>query len=539
MRTGPSLGLWLALVLYAALAFFTVRAVAPVGEVDIGWALATPPKVLVQWAPPVESAANGALGPLEARQTRPLESLVLGPARIPLAINAYTGGAADWPARLARALTGLRGAGVATNVALGALLLALAHRFLRFHGTPTSSGAAALLLATDWSFVFFKKVLGGTELLLQVAGLLVIWALWSRRWKGGRHGTAAIALGVGLGLGAKATFAGTLLAFGAAALLTRRDRPAVNPPAPVHLGWLVAVPLLCVSPLVLSFGHHALLGDVPRIVSHDTLGLQSGRLLSGGHLGREAAANVGRFFGNPLAWLADAWGTVPVEPLAPLRLVTLALGAAGALMEWRHRTRSPSAALLRYLSLAVPMQGAVLFLLNRDLHHLAQATVPLALLVALGADRVAAEYTRPRSPGRAVLLAVLVAPAMAAGVGQLLATDGVVRTARARTFTADGQAALVDLLRTHGVTRLVVNDYELYGAIEELAPEIAVTHGWGAVSRKDRDLAGLRAAAKGGYYLIVRPSAPFIYDWSAPDVGVRVGELSDGSGNWAELRRVE
>ena len=182
MKTGPSLGLWVALFLYGVLTFGTVRAVGFVGEVDIGWALATPPRVLVQWRPPVESEEGGEWGPLEARQTRPLESLVVGSTRIPLAINAYTGGAPDWPARLARAVTGARGAGVAVHVVFGALLLALTHRFLRFHGTATAAGGVALLLASDWAFVFFKKVLGGTEILLQTAGLLVLWSLWSRRW---------------------------------------------------------------------------------------------------------------------------------------------------------------------------------------------------------------------------------------------------------------------------------------------------------------------------------------------------------------------
>ncbi len=539
MKTGPSIGLWIALVLYAVLAFTTVRAVGFVGEVDIGWALAEPPKVLAQWEPPLDSAVGGDLGVLQARQTRPLESLRGDGWRLPLAVNAYTSGLPDWPARAARAVTGERGAGVAMTVALGGLLLALAHRFLRFHGTPTSAGAVALLLASDWVFVFFKKVLGGTELLLQAAGLLVIWALWSRRWKGGRHGTLAIAIGVGLGLAAKITFAGTLAAFAVAAWLTRRDRPNVFPPAPLRLAVLCVVPLACLAPELVSLGHHAALGDVPRIVSHDTLGLQGGRLFDGAHLGREAFANLWRYVGNPLGWLADAWGTTPVQALSLGRGLTLTLGVAGAAMEWWHRTRSPSAALLRFLSLAVPIQIAALFLLNHDLHHLAEASVPLALLTALGVDRVASEVTRPRSPTRAFLLALLVLPAVGAGALQLRATDAVVRTARARTFTADGQAALASFLRAHDVHRLVVNDYELYGTLEQLVPEVEVVHGWGAVSRKQRSVEGLTAAAKGGYYLIVRPSAPFIYNWSAKDVGVPVGALADDSGVWAELRRVD
>ncbi|MSQ02243.1 MAG: hypothetical protein EXR71_10205 [Myxococcales bacterium] len=533
------MGLWLALFLYGVLVFGTVRAVGLVGEVDIGWALAAPPRVLVQWSPPIESESGGEWALFEARQTRPLESLVLGAVRLPLATNSYTGGAPDWPARLARAATGAREAGVVVHVLFGALLLALAHRFLRFHGTPAAAGGVALLLASDWVFVFFKKVLGGTEILLQTAGLLVLWSLWSRRWKGGRHGTVALALGVGLGLGAKVTFVATLVAFGIAAMLTRWDRPNMRAPERVRPSLLVTLPLLCVAPLVVSWVHHLTLGGLPEVISHDTLDLQLRRLTTGTSMGRESVVNLTRFLGNPVAWLGDAWGTVAVDAVSGPRLITLALAAAGALIEWRSRTQSPSAALLRFLSLAVPLQLGLLFLLNRDLHHLAQATVPLALLVALGADRVAGELARPRSTLRAIVTSLCLAPAVFAGLQQLRGTDGIVRTARAHSFTTDGQLALTELLRENGVQRLVVANYELYGLLEQLVPEVEVVHGWGAVSRKDKDLGGLRAIGQGGHYLWVRPSAPFIYDWRAEGVGPRVGAIGDGEHTWAELFRVE
>jgi hypothetical protein len=531
--------LFAALVAYLALAFSSAGAVGAVGEVRASWALPTPPTVLVQWSPPVESNAGGTLGPFEARQTRPTESLRLGDLRLPLAVNAYTGGAPDWPARAARALTGSRAAGAATTVLLGGLLLTLAHRFLRFHGTPAAAAAAAALLATDWVFVFFKRVLGGTELLLQTAGLLVLWSLWSRRWKGGRHGTLALALGVGLGLGAKVTFVGTLVAVAAAAALTRWDRPAMKPPERVRLAWLVGLPLLAVSPLVWSAVHHALLPEGPRVVSHDTLGLQVGRLLDGATMGREAFVNLGRFFGNPTAWMADAWGTRPVSGFSALRVLALAVAVAGTALEWKNRTRSPSAALLRFLSLLVPLQVGALFALNHDLHHLAQATVPLALWTALGAERVAAELSRARSPLRTAATLLFVFPSLLAGVQQLRQTDALVRTATSRTFTADGQLALAEMLREAGVKRVVVTDYELCGVLEEVVPDVEVVHGWGAVSRGERDVAALRATVGDDHYLRVRASAPLVYNWRADDVGVRVAALSDGRSNWAELYRVE
>jgi hypothetical protein len=540
---------------YILLSATTVRGAGLVGEVTASWARPSPPVVLARAVSPAVNA--NALGPLVALQTRPTERVVLGPgaqpwAEVPLAVNAYTGGVPDWPARGSRALASAvaeaRGspdpgavglaAGRATVVGLGLALLALAHRFLRFHGSEVAASLAAFMLATDWSFVAYRRLLGGTEVLLQAAGLLVLWALWSRRWKGGRHGTVAIALGIGLGLHAKATFVPTLAAMGIAALATRRDRAPMLPPAGVRPTLLVGIPLLLVSPLLLAAAHHALL-DEPLIRSHDTIGMQVGRLGRLASQGRESLDNLAAFLGHPLSFFSRAYGTVPAPAFSAARTLTFTLAAAGAVLEWRARTPSPSAALLRFLSVAVPLQLILLFAANRDLHHLAQATTMLALLLALGCERLAAVVTPPRSWARAGLAAAMALPACAAGIAELVRTDAVLATGRVGTFTADGQAAVVAMLRRHAVQRLVCSDYEIYGVIEALAPEIEVTHTWGAHSRGERDLGALRQLAQGGHYLSLRASAPFIYNWRARLEPGPVDALSDGRDNWAELYRVE
>ncbi|MFN7144234.1 MAG: hypothetical protein ACK4YP_10685, partial [Myxococcota bacterium] len=405
---------------------------------------------------------------------------------------------------------------------------------------------------TDWCFVFYRKVLGGTEILLQAAGLLFLWALWSRRWKGGVHGTVALAAGVGLGLLAKVTFVATLGAFAVAILLTRWDHPALKPPRRVHPGVLVGIPLLCVAPLLVANVHQALL-PVPEIPSHDTLGLQLGRLVRGwthGAPSREGGQNLLYFLGNPNAFFAPAYGAVPVPPNSVLRVVGLGVVAVGAALEWRDRARTAAGALLRFLSLFVPLQIGLLWLANRDLHHLAQATVPLALLVGLAVERVAATSAPPRSLARAVAAGILASPLVLAGAAHLAQTDGVVATGRSPTFTEAGQAALVDLLRANAVTDLVAADYELYGMLEARAPEIPVTHAWGAVARGAGGPDVLRLAS-GRWFLAVRDSAPMVYNWS-PDarnvaraaatagvVATPVATLGDGDDVWATLYRVE
>ena len=81
------------------------------------------------------------------------------------------------------------------------------------------------------------------------------------------------------------------------------------------------------------------------------------------------------------------------------------------------------------------------------------------------------------------------------------------------TFTERGQQDLIALLRAHDVQRLGACDYELYGVLETRAPDIAVTHGWGAASRvRGEALPGLLQQVAGGHFLVVSASAPMIYN---------------------------
>lgn len=541
------LGLGLAVAVYLGLAAGTVNGVGLVGEVAASWAVPEPPRVLVDLDPPTEGVAR--VGPFEARETRPTTSLVLGEFRLPLTVNAYTGGPADWPARAARALTGDWRAGVATHVALGLLFLVLMHRFLRFHATESAAGAAALALAADWSFVYYRKVLGGTEVLLHAAGLLVVWALWSRRWRGGVHGTVAIAVGVGLGLLAKATFVATLGAIAVTALLMRWDRAALKPPDAVRPWVLVSIPLALTAPLWLAAG---LVGALPgpHVVSHDTLALQFARLVQPAP-DRETWANLIYFLGNPLASFAPALGAAPAPPLSALRALAGGVLAAGTVLAWRRPDPAPASALLRFISVLAPLQTLALLLANRDLHHLAQATPSWAMWLGLAADRVAGEWAPPRSPLRGVVATLGVLPAVFAGALQLRGTDAVLATAPRSTFTRAGQEELVGMLREAKVRRLVTSDYEVYGTIEALAPEIETVHTWGAISRGGVDRAAILGLAAGGHYLALRPTAPMIYTWSpgprdvarlaegAPWTATEVGRLTDAEGAWATLYRVE
>lgn len=521
-------GLALALALYGLLAVFTVREVGVVGEVAIGWGLGRPPAVLVQLDPPLWAdgatppTAGHALGPLVASQVRPVEGLRLGPLALPLAINVYTGGLADWPARLVYALTASTGAVQVLHLLLGGLLIALVHRFLRFHGSPLSATLAACLLAADAGFQLYRKALGGTELLLQAAGLLCLWSLWSRRWAGGKLALFGLGLGVGLGLVAKATFAITLLALVLTTLIMRWDRPAMRPPLPQRW-WSALLPVVVLTlPLAMTWLHHALyVPPDPHVHSHDFQGVQLQRVL--GFLtgdrapAREQWANLSYWAGNPFAFLGPAYGAAAPAAWTPWRVVAWVSLLAGAALAWRQRHPSPQEALVRFLSVYLPLQLGLLLLVARDLHHLAQATPTLAILGGLALDRLASVGTPARSLPRARNALLFALPWLGTGIGAAWSADRALASIPSPTFSESGQRAIVELLRGHGVERLVACDYELYGMLELRAPEIQVEHAWAAASIKsDRDTAitGLLRRAAGAHLLVVRPTAPLIYNLS-------------------------
>lgn len=557
-RWRPVLPLLVAILAYTILSSLIANDLGIVGEVALGWALDRPPRVLASvdpllWADgAAEPTAGHRAGPLIASQVRPLEQLDLGLLTLPLAINRYTGGLPDWPSRLLFLLTGSVPAVLIFHVGLGGLLLGLVHRFLRFHGTGISAGIAALLLATDWAFLFYKRALGGTEVALQAALLLCLWGLWSRRWGHGRHGLWPLALGAGLGLSAKLTFAVPLAGLLLVALITRWDHPTNNAPPPARPLPLLAAFLAFLLPLVITAIHHRWVPLAPHIQSHDFPDLQLQRVinaLSGGPSpAREGLINLYYWAMEPLGFFTVAYQAEDTGGLRPWRLAGWLLVIAGAVLAWRDRHPTPSEALLRFMGLLVVVQVLGLWLVARDLHHLAMLAPMVAIFAGLALAQLGAIAAPPRSRARAALACGLALPWVVAGVQDAVHTDAVLAQIETPTFTERGQRALVELLRAEGVERLVASDYELYGMIEIRAPEIAVTHGWGATShQRAAVLPALLEQAAGGHLLVVKASAPMVYNLrpsrpqlvsAAQALGLEIERAAELPGGAAVLYRV-
>jgi hypothetical protein len=255
--------------------------------------------------------------------------------------------------------------------------------------------------------------------------------------------------------------------------------------------------------------------DAPVLRSHDGAGLQLQRLwqgLSSGTQDRENLTNTLYFFGNPLAFFGPAYGAEAQPPLSMLRVFSFGAVLGGVVLAWRWPQQSPADALLRFLSMLLPLQLGIILLLNRDMHHLGQLSVGMAMLSGLAADRLAGQFA-PRGLIRRFLAIFLLLPAMAAGVGQLWRSDRVLATIPVPTFTHGGQQKLAEMVTKAGVTQLYVADYESYGSLELLLPDLSITQLWPAVAGGLRGPAILERA-KGAHFLVLRASAPMIYNWN-------------------------
>ena len=180
------LPLLLAILVFVVLQWFSFREMGIVGEVSIGWHSGQPPQVLshtspVAWADGMQTPNSSKVwGPLISSETRPTERLQLGSLELPLAINNYTGGIVDWPARILHFMTGSMKLVQYWHILLGIGVIILLHQFLYRYSSWQAAAVASMWLATDWGFAFYKRALGATEVGLQIGWILCMWACLQR-----------------------------------------------------------------------------------------------------------------------------------------------------------------------------------------------------------------------------------------------------------------------------------------------------------------------------------------------------------------------
>jgi 4-amino-4-deoxy-L-arabinose transferase-like glycosyltransferase len=428
-----------------------------------------------------------------------------------LAINSYTGGLADWPSRFFAASGASLETTMIVHTLLAAVLVILTHRFLRIHGSLIAAAATALLLSTDWIFVFFHRALGGTEVLLQACTLLCLWAVWSRRWAGGRHGLTGLALGIGLGLMAKLTFILTVVALALTTLFMRWDKPRLRPPLPDR-PWILALALtLPMIPMFITWIHHHLAMPIS-IPSHDYPGLQFDRVwatLSGeARPARESLSALVSYFGDSCSFLSAAWQAEAPAAFSLWRVLGWLLVIAGCGIAWRDQHGSPRLALTRFCSVFLLLQIGIIWLVARDLHHLAVTTPTLMILAGLSLEIVAGMITPPKSLARWAWVLLLVCPWMFSGIQSIHTTDGVLTSIERPTVSKSGQQELVRLLQQNNVQRVITMDYETAGALDLLLPHVEFNHAWLRIAQERSSLLPSLVSQACGSHMLVIPNAP-------------------------------
>ena len=462
--------------------FFLCFPIGLVGEVTPMWAEA--PRVLISTTP-IQDSILAEFGALQLRATRPILSFY----GIPISLNMYTSALPDWPHFLVYRLSQSPFAVQLSQLIFSLGFLFILQRKLRPLFSQSWILLFLLLLISDWNFSFYKKALGNTEILLQLSWVLCIIAL--HQWHRKDDGSSLLGWGIGLGLLAKITFVLNLFPITIGLVLIR----------PKQFSWKkILLPIsLCSLPFLLTLG--LFWGQELPIQSHDFFALQWERIqqaLSGGNSSnREKSGNLWLWLLDPLPFLHQAYQVQNIATHWLLRgfglLIVLGLF-------WRKRNSK----MLMILGVVTLAQILVLSFIAKDLHHLAMVT-PLfyLLLIFLWKENIDLGWK----------ISICILPFFAGNMQVLFDSSRHLSAVQTPSFSVESQQKMATLLQKHQVQKLLTMDYEIYGVLEVLAPEISVTHSWGAISHERmKALPQLLQESKDGHLLVLRSSSGMIYN---------------------------
>jgi len=449
-----------------------------VGEVAIGWS--QNPNVLVQTNPSQYDLGED-WGMFRARETRPTEELILGSYHLPIMINGYTSALPDWPSRVLYALLPNPSILKLWHIALGGLLLLLILRaFPKRIAFPMS-----ILLATDWSFLIYKHLLGGTEICLQLATIGLLWVVYHRKDWGW-----FIFWGL-VGIQAKITFVFVLLPTLLCIFLFRLSLPQKNMVRGLCAGGILLLPFL------ISAVHHTQITEHVR--SHDTLTMQWARIAEAFQFSnrtalREQGQNVWYWLLDPIGFYEHIYQIK--HPHTYIRNIRI-FGWLCLIICLFQRRKDKHV----WLWSAV-LCAQILFIIigPKDLHHFAMIVPTFALWAAvlLGTEK------------RKIMW---IAPFLCSSILFNIQTDQLFSKITIPTFSASKQQQLISYMQQYKINRLLTLDYEIYGLLEYHQQDIDIIHGWPAIShQRYRALPHLLEELHDGHVIILKASMPMIYN---------------------------
>ena len=477
MSNCRTISIMLIVLTYTLIQGVCFQEVGAAGEVAIGWS--STPNVVVN-THPIEYDNGAPWGIFHARETRPTETVHIGEFSIPITINSYTSAIPDWPSFILYTISESPSLIRGFHIVLGGVLLLLC--FSLFGGQL--SFVMALLLATDWMFLFYKQILGGTELCLQLASMGILWVMVHKRSWGW------LIFWMAWGLQAKITFVFVIVPVIVTIGIFQIKLPFT------HIKRSLGVGALLIIPLLISAYHHIDTSNVVR--SHDTWAMQWNRIVmafsgSTTEALREQSINLWHWMVHPLSFyeriyeLPSSW-----EWISWIRSIGWILCGYTVILHRKNPQIRMYSTLFVFLVLSICFGP-------KDLHHYAMIAPFWAFWVA--------KIVQQRQWN------VLYAPFVASGLLFIVHTDTVLEQVQVPTFNTTKQRELQEMLTQQKVEKLVTMDYEVYGLLEYQQQEITVLHGWGAISHKRyHALPELLLAAKGGHLIVLESSMPMRYN---------------------------
>ena len=376
-----------------------------------------------------------------------------------------------------------------------------------------------LWMMNDWSFLFYKKALGTTEIGLQWALMLSVLILLQPK----RFNTKYLAGVIGMGIWCKVTFALAVLPLlGLLYWIPKEDRARYG----IHILFGAVIGLL--PHLLLLYWTSQI--DIP-VRSHDFWTLQWERILSaltGGNTSiREQNWNVWTWLFDPLQFFTKAYGVASI-PWHGWGKIIVYLGAL--LAGWQLRSN------IQWQRLTWGLFSIVILLIwiAKDLHHLAMATPLLGLWLV---------YTFDQVSWKAPPLLVMGGLWFGTQIWTLTDAPKIINAVETPTFSEMRQQALEDLItQNDDIQRLITMDYEVYGVLEARMTWLPVTHMWPQISTERWDaLPKILLENKGSHLLVLKSSMPMIYNLQpseqrlqriGQEVGVSIERVGHVDGMW-------
>lgn len=463
------------------------------------------------------------VGNLCLYSTRPLVRC----GEFPWMFNIYTASFPDWPQWI---LYHLFNSPLSIRISqiLSTLLLLLG---LGYWGSKTLSPLYLItffgLLLTDWNFLFYKKALGNTEMLLQIAWMSCLLSLVPTTSiltpKNLSRQKQIIFMGIVVGTWSKLPFILHLIPLMFFIWTTQLKR--------VELTKTICI-ATCISllPFALLVAWTIDI-DIP-VRSHDFWTLQWERIvfaIQGNSSNvREHSHNVWIWLGDPLQFFEQAYGASKIKWHGWGRMIGYLI-FGGALFTIRNKT-------LWSLTGTLIIQIMVLAWVAQDLHHIVIATPLLWYTIV----RVSQEAKLSN-----MLFMVMTAGILGSNIWMLWDAHTIIESVKTPTFSESRQQQLVDLLNKHEVSNLVTMDYEVFGVLEVRSPSLNVLHTWPQISTERWDaLPSILEANSGSHLLVLDASMSMTYNLQpseqrlnkvAKDVGISIKHVGEVDGMWLYL----